>query len=62
MKNTNPGNFSNDRKKASRAGKVGGAMSSGNFKFNRDRAVKAGRKGGLAGGENKRRKVVEAGK
>lgn len=44
----NPGNFAEDRKKAVRAGHVGGQHSSGNFARNRERAVEAGRKGGLA--------------
>lgn len=47
MTSTNPGNFANDKAKASRAGRKGGAMSPGNFKFDRKRAVSAGRKGGL---------------
>lgn len=47
MPNNNPGNFANDKAKASRAGQKGGSMSPGNFKFNRKRAVEAGRKGGL---------------
>lgn len=47
MPSSNPGNFANDRAKASRAGRKGGAISPGNFKFNRQRAVEAGRKGGL---------------
>jgi general stress protein YciG len=46
MPSKNPGNFANDRAKAQRAGKLGGAISPGNFKFNRKRAVEAGRKGG----------------
>jgi general stress protein YciG len=45
----NPGNFAEDREKASRAGHVGGQHSSGNFANNRERAVEAGRRGGLAG-------------
>ena len=45
----NPGNFAEDREKASRAGHVGGQHSSGNFANNRERAVEAGRKGGSAG-------------
>ena len=45
----NPGNFAEDREKASRAGHVGGQHSSGNFANNHERAVEAGRKGGRAG-------------
>lgn len=48
MAHTNPGNFANNRQRASQAGRKGGAMSPGNFKFNRKRAVEAGRKGGMA--------------
>jgi uncharacterized protein len=44
----NPGNFAEDREKASRAGRVGGQHSSGNFANNRERAAEAGRKGGLS--------------
>jgi len=42
----NPGNFAEDREKASRAGRLGGRHSSGNFAHNRQRAADAGRKGG----------------
>jgi uncharacterized protein len=42
----NPGNFAEDREKASRAGQLGGQHSSGNFANNRERAAEAGRKGG----------------
>jgi uncharacterized protein len=42
----NPGNFAEDREKASRAGHIGGQRSSGNFANNRARAAEAGRKGG----------------
>ena len=42
----NPGNFAEDREKASRAGQLGGQHSSGNFAHNRERAAEAGRKGG----------------
>ena len=42
----NPGNFAEDRERASRAGRVGGQHSSGNFANNRERAAEAGRKGG----------------
>jgi general stress protein YciG len=44
----NPGNFAEDREKASRAGHVGGQHSSGNFANDRERAAEAGRKGGQA--------------
>ncbi|HEX7368288.1 MAG TPA: general stress protein [Candidatus Saccharimonadales bacterium] len=47
MPSTNPGNFANDKEKARRAGRKGGAMSPGNFKNDPQRASKAGRKGGL---------------
>ena len=42
----NPGNFANDRKKASEAGHKGGQHSSGNFARDPARAAEAGRKGG----------------
>jgi general stress protein YciG len=42
----NPGNFAEDREKASRAGHTGGQHSSGNFANDRERAAEAGRKGG----------------
>jgi uncharacterized protein len=44
----NPGNFAEDRAKASRAGQIGGQHSSGNFANNPQRAAEAGRKGGQA--------------
>lgn len=44
--NKNPGNFSNDKEKASEAGKKGGQSSSGNFAKDREKASEAGRKGG----------------
>jgi uncharacterized protein len=44
----NPGNFAEDRAKASRAGQVGGQHSSGNFAKDPERAAEAGRKGGQA--------------
>lgn len=44
----NPGNFAEDRERASRAGQIGGQHSSGNFANNRERAAEAGRKGGRA--------------
>ncbi|PZW77483.1 MULTISPECIES: general stress protein [unclassified Pseudomonas] len=43
---TNPGNFANDRERASRAGQKGGRNSGGNFANDRARASEAGRKGG----------------
>lgn len=46
MKHANPGNFANDKERASRAGKKGGSMSPGNFKYDRKRASIAGRRGG----------------
>ncbi|EKT4482453.1 general stress protein [Pseudomonas putida] len=45
-KETNPGNFANDRERASRAGQKGGQASGGNFANDRQRASEAGRKGG----------------
>lgn len=44
--NSNPGNFANDRSKASEAGRKGGQMSGGNFANDPQRAAEAGRKGG----------------
>jgi hypothetical protein len=45
-KNDNPGNFANDRQKASEAGKKGGEHSGGNFANDRQKASEAGKKGG----------------
>jgi uncharacterized protein len=42
----NPGNFANDREKASEAGRKGGQKSGGNFANDREKASEAGRKGG----------------
>lgn len=42
----NPGNFANDRQKASEAGRKGGQASGGNFANDRLRASEAGRVGG----------------
>lgn len=42
----NPGNFANDREKASEAGKKGGQASGGNFANDREKASEAGKKGG----------------
>ena len=44
--NYNPGNFANDREKASEAGKKGGQNSGGNFANDREKASEAGKKGG----------------
>jgi len=44
----NPGNFVNDREKASEAGRKGGQESGGNFKNDPERAAEAGSKGGQA--------------
>ena len=46
MSNSNPGNFANERQKASEAGKKGGQESGGNFANDREKASEAGRKGG----------------
>jgi general stress protein YciG len=43
--NTNPGNFANDRERASEAGQKGGQESSGNFANDPQRASEAGQKG-----------------
>lgn len=40
------GNFSEDKQKASEAGKKGGQHSGGNFKNDREKASEAGKKGG----------------
>ena len=40
------GNFADDKKKASEAGKKGGQHSGGNFKNDREKASEAGKKGG----------------
>ncbi|ACO77344.1 hypothetical protein AvCA_11130 [Azotobacter vinelandii CA] len=45
-RNSNPGNFANDRQKASEAGRKGGRNSGGNFAKDREKASEAGRKGG----------------
>lgn len=42
----NSGNFAEDPKKASDAGKKGGQHNGGNFKNDHDKASEAGRKGG----------------
>ncbi|NQD80766.1 general stress protein [Pseudomonas seleniipraecipitans] len=46
MAHKNPGNFANDRQKASEAGRKGGQHSGGNFANDRQKAAEAGRKGG----------------
>lgn len=43
---SNPGNFANDREKASEAGRKGGQSSGGNFANDPQRASEAGRVGG----------------
>lgn len=43
-KETNPGNFANDRERASRAGHKGGQASGGNFANDRQRASTPGAK------------------
>jgi uncharacterized protein len=56
----NPGNFAEDRERASRAGRIGGQHSSGNFANNRERAAEAGRKGGQAShGQGSRSRIAE---
>jgi general stress protein YciG len=42
----NPGNFAENRERASQAGQIGGQHSSGNFANDPARAAEAGRKGG----------------
>ncbi len=44
--NKNPGNFANDREKASQAGRKGGQASGGNFANDRVKASEAWKKGG----------------
>ena len=44
----NPGNFANDRDKASQAGKKGGEASGGNFANDPQRASEEGHQGGQA--------------
>lgn len=51
----NPGNFANDKEKASEAGKKGGQNSGGNFANDKEKASEAGKKGGQnshSGGRN----------
>ncbi|BBP54093.1 general stress protein [Pseudomonas brassicacearum] len=43
--NKNPGNFANDREKASEAGKKGGQASGGNVANDRQKGTGAGNKG-----------------
>lgn len=47
----NPGNFANDRERASEAGRKGGHESGGNFAKDRERASEAGRKDGHSSGQ-----------
>ncbi|AHL33554.1 stress protein [Pseudomonas brassicacearum] len=47
--NKNPGNFSNDREKASEAGKKGGQASGGNVPSDRQKGSGAGNKGSERG-------------
>lgn len=47
----NPGNFANDRERASEAGKKGGEVSPGKFKEGSERAREAGHKGGTTTAE-----------
>jgi general stress protein YciG len=42
----NPGNFANNPKRASAAGRRGGSVSPGNFKYDPKRASVAGKLGG----------------
>ncbi len=54
-RNSNPGNFANDRERAAEAGRKGGHNSGGNFANDPQRASEAGRKGGQnshGGGRN----------
>ena len=44
--NKNPGNFANDREKASEAGRKGGQHSGKSFANDREKASETGRKGG----------------
>merc|ERR1712110_1385795 len=64
-KSGNPGNFSNDREKASEAGQKGGQGSGGNSANDRERSSDTGQKGGQknSGGNfaNDREKASEAG-
>ncbi|MGA4634790.1 general stress protein [Pseudomonas solani] len=53
MSNKNPGNFSNDREKASEAGRKGGQSSGNTLANDRQKASEAGRKGGQSSGGNR---------
>jgi general stress protein YciG len=53
-KEENPGNFAQDRAKASEAGRKGAEVSSGNFAEDPERAREAGRKGGEATASQRR--------
>lgn len=54
QRNQNPGNFANDPKKASEAGKKGGQRSSGNFANDTEKAAEAGKKGGQSSSSNRK--------
>ncbi|WP_236207171.1 general stress protein [Pseudomonas tohonis] len=47
--NKNPGNFANDREKASEAGRKGGQSNAGTPASDRQKASDSGRKGGQQG-------------
>jgi general stress protein YciG len=57
----NPGNFAEDREKASRAGQAGGQHSSGSFANDHDKASEAGKKGGQASSGGSHDQHVKAG-
>ncbi len=57
----NPGNFAEDREKASRAGQTGGQHSGGNFANDRERAAEAGKKGGQSSSGGSHEQHVKAG-
>lgn len=46
MSNNNPGNFANDRQKASESGRKGGQSSGGGTSQDRQKTSESGRKGG----------------
>ncbi|AJO78673.1 KGG domain-containing protein [Pseudomonas sp. MRSN 12121] len=50
--NSNPGNFANDRQKASDAGKKGGQASGGNERQKSDAGKKGGQHSGGRGGRS----------
>ncbi|WP_147195662.1 general stress protein [Pantoea sp. CCBC3-3-1] len=47
------GNFAEDRKRASEAGKKGGQQSGGSFSNDREKASDAGKKGGQSGSKSR---------